>query len=107
MSAEIHTLPKDLTADEPDELPLAPSGSVYLDAYLAPFQHWLERDTVTEIIVFGPKEYTAHRIAGWLGVSTEQVRQSTPADEALRTNASADIVIVLGDDAEIESVQAP
>jgi LCP family protein required for cell wall assembly len=59
----------------------------------------------TEIVVFGAKEYTANRIAGWLGVSTEQVRQSTPADEALRTS-QADILIILGDDAEIESVQA-
>ena len=52
MTAEIHQL----LDDEPDELPLAPSGSVYLDAYLAPFQHWLERDTVTEIIVNRPGE---------------------------------------------------
>lgn len=30
--------------------------SVYLDAYLAPFVEWLERDTVTEIIVNRPGE---------------------------------------------------
>jgi type IV secretion system protein VirB11 len=30
--------------------------SVYLDAYLAPFRRWLERDTVTEIIVNRPGE---------------------------------------------------
>ncbi|WP_234026461.1 P-type DNA transfer ATPase VirB11 [Qipengyuania thermophila] len=30
--------------------------SVYLDAYLAPFREWLERDTVTEIIVNRPGE---------------------------------------------------
>ena len=52
MSAEIHQL----IGDEPEELPLAPSGSVYLDAYLAPFRQWLERDTVTEIIVNRPGE---------------------------------------------------
>lgn len=32
------------------------SGSVYLDAYLAPFSQWLKRDTVTEILVNGPGE---------------------------------------------------
>lgn len=32
------------------------SGSVYLDAYLAPFREWLERDTVTEILVNRPGE---------------------------------------------------
>jgi type IV secretion system protein VirB11 len=57
MAAEIHQLPAG--ADGPDDsgaLPLAPSGSVYLDAYLAPFRPWLERDTVTEIIVNRPGE---------------------------------------------------
>lgn len=45
MSAEVHPLPE-------------PAGerSVYLDAYLAPFRRWLERDTVTEIIVNRPGE---------------------------------------------------
>ena len=38
MSAEIHQLPQDPRREEPDDLPLAPSGSVYLDAYLAPFR---------------------------------------------------------------------
>jgi type IV secretion system protein VirB11 len=51
MSAEIHQLP-----DGPGEPPRAASGSVYLDAYLAPFRQWLERDTVTEIIVNRPGE---------------------------------------------------
>ena len=37
MSAEIHQLPTDLCADEPEPAPAAPSGSVYLDASLAPF----------------------------------------------------------------------
>lgn len=32
------------------------SGSVYLDAYLAPFREWLERDTVTEVLVNRPGE---------------------------------------------------
>jgi type IV secretion system protein VirB11 len=52
LTAEIHHL----LTDESDEAPLAPSGSVYLEAYLAPFQRWLERDTVTEIIVNRPGE---------------------------------------------------
>src|SRR5688572_19622766 len=57
MSAEIHQLPGGPEGpDDPEDLPLAPSGSVYLDAYLAPFRQWLERDTVTEIIVNRPGE---------------------------------------------------
>ncbi len=35
---------------------IAESGSVYLDAYLAPFRTWLDRDSVTEIIVNRPGE---------------------------------------------------
>ena len=54
MSAEIHQLPPG--PDDAEDLPLAPSGSVYLDAYLAPFRQWLDRDTVTEIIVNRPGE---------------------------------------------------
>nr|WP_202390371.1 P-type DNA transfer ATPase VirB11 [Tsuneonella aeria] len=34
----------------------AAERSVYLDAYLAPFAHWLARDTVTEILVNRPGE---------------------------------------------------
>jgi type IV secretion system protein VirB11 len=47
VSAEVHPLPA-----------AAPIGerSVYLDAYLAPFAHWLARDTVTEILVNRPGE---------------------------------------------------
>src|SRR5690554_2340048 len=47
MSAEIHRLP---------ESPAPTTGSVYLDAYLAPFREWLARDTVTEILVNRPGE---------------------------------------------------
>lgn len=64
MSAEIHKLPGE-TAD-PASLaapggsagvaPQIPAGSVYLEAYLAPFREWLERDTVTEILVNKPGE---------------------------------------------------
>ncbi|KRA81671.1 type VI secretion protein [Altererythrobacter sp. Root672] len=39
-----------------EEPPAPVSGSVYLDAYLAPFSEWLARDTVTEILVNRPGE---------------------------------------------------
>ena len=50
MSADIHQL------TPADDAPQVPAGSVYLDAYLAPFREWLDRDTVTEILVNGPGE---------------------------------------------------
>ncbi|WP_082553826.1 P-type DNA transfer ATPase VirB11 [Altererythrobacter sp. Root672] len=55
MSARVHPLPTSAStgAEEP---PAPVSGSVYLDAYLAPFSEWLARDTVTEILVNRPGE---------------------------------------------------
>ena len=57
MSADIHPFQPDeaVTADAPG---VDPQGerSVYLDAYLRPFAEWLERDTVTEILVNRPGE---------------------------------------------------
>ena len=50
MSAEIHHLP---AGDEDEGLPLAPSGSVYLDAYLEPFRRWLERDAKDNAAIVG------------------------------------------------------
>lgn len=51
MSADVLSMPSgDVTT------PITDSGSVYLDAYLAPFAEWLGRDTVTEILVNGPGE---------------------------------------------------
>lgn len=47
MTGELHTLPLPATVAE---------RSVYLDAYLAPFAEWLERETVTEILVNRPGE---------------------------------------------------
>ena len=52
---------EDAFADERPDADVAPvdlhgERSVYLDAYLAPFQQWLARDTVTEIIVNRPGE---------------------------------------------------
>jgi len=51
VTADIHPL-------QPGAAPGSPAGerSVYLDAYLAPFAHWLARDTITEIIVNRPGE---------------------------------------------------
>ncbi|MGB7372988.1 P-type DNA transfer ATPase VirB11 [Pontixanthobacter sp.] len=48
MSADIHPLPSEPGADQ--------GRSVYLDAYLEPFREWLDRDTVTEIMVNRPGE---------------------------------------------------
>jgi len=65
MSAEIHRLGGGAAGGEPapvlagpaePEAPRIVSGSVYLDAYLAPFRQWFERDTVTEIMVNRPHE---------------------------------------------------
>ena len=51
MSASLHNI-----AAEPTGQIGPPVGSVYLDAYLAPFRPWLECDSVTEIIVNRPGE---------------------------------------------------
>jgi hypothetical protein len=59
--------------------------------------------TDTQIILFTDTRHTAERIAGWLGVSTEQIRAATPADELLRTT-QADILVLVSDDADIEEV---
>ncbi len=57
MSAEVHRLVDEAAAPgDPPAVPLRASGSVYLDAYLAPFRQWLDRDTVTEILVNRPGE---------------------------------------------------
>ncbi len=64
MSADIHPF---ATADAsvPDAVgtgdgarggAITDERSVYLDAYLEPFRRWLDRDTVTEIMVNGPGE---------------------------------------------------
>ena len=50
MSAEIRQIA------EAEGQPPAQGGSAYLDAYLEPFRLWLERDSVTEIIVNRPGE---------------------------------------------------
>ncbi len=60
MSADIHPLAQagtlNGTPDGAVEAPITGERSVYLDAYLAPFRRWLDRDTVTEIMVNQPGE---------------------------------------------------
>ncbi|MEL7198667.1 MAG: P-type DNA transfer ATPase VirB11 [Pseudomonadota bacterium] len=57
MSADIHPLQSAETPqDTSGEAENVGERSVYLDAYLAPFKRWLERDTVTEIMVNRPGE---------------------------------------------------
>lgn len=51
MNADLPPLPEDAKS-----APALAGGSVYLEAYLAPFREWLERDSVTEILVNGPGE---------------------------------------------------
>ncbi len=59
----------------------------------------------TEIIDYTGKTYSAARIAEWLGVPASAVRDSIPADAALRTT-NADIVVVLGDDANLGALSS-
>jgi LCP family protein required for cell wall assembly len=55
---------------------------------------------LTEIVDFSGKDYTAQRLAGLLGVQEDRVRPGGPEDAALRTVNGADIVVVLGADAQ-------
>lgn len=57
MSADIHPFVADgVPEEQAPTVDLHGERSVYLDAYLAPFREWLERDTVTEILVNRPGE---------------------------------------------------
>jgi len=66
MSSTVHPMPI--------SKPAASEPSVYLDAYLAPFRKWLDRDTVTEIIVNRPGEI-------WIEDSAAQGMQRIEAAE--------------------------
>ena len=55
MSADVHPILAGATPPEA-ATPITGERSVYLEAYLAPFRRWLERDTVTEIMVNAPGE---------------------------------------------------
>ncbi len=61
---------------------------------------------LTEIIDFSGKEYTVQRLASLLGVTAAQVRRGGPADRALSTVQGADIVVILGADAQERSYAA-
>ena len=87
---------------------LAAAAARYLSSLGLPQSNVMASDapatvTDTEIVVFTDTQYTAERIAGWLGVSTEQISIATASDVALRTT-DADILVLIGDDAEIEDV---
>lgn len=57
MSADIHPfLPDDHPEEDAPQVDLHGERSVYLEAYLKPFAEWLQRDTVTEILVNRPGE---------------------------------------------------
>jgi hypothetical protein len=60
----------------------------------------------TEIIEFSGKRYTAGKIAEWLGIPKDRVRHGGELDAPLRSIAAADIVVILGSDAKVESTAA-
>jgi hypothetical protein len=55
---------------------------------------------VTEIIDYSGKDYTAELLANLLDVPLTQVRDATAADRALSTVAGADVLVILGVDAQ-------
>jgi LCP family protein required for cell wall assembly len=59
----------------------------------------------TEIVDFTGKTYTTQRLADWLGVPLERVRPAAPQDAAL-SSMSADVVVILGDDADIDALSS-
>jgi len=61
--------------------------------------------TTTEIVDFTGKTYTAQRLADWLGLPSERIRAARAEDSDL-TTISADIVVILGDDANIEAIRS-
>jgi hypothetical protein len=56
----------------------------------------------TEIIEFTGKRYTAERLASWMGIPRDRVRTGSVEDLSLR-RSEADIVVILGADAKLES----
>lgn len=61
--------------------------------------------TTTEIVDFTGKTYTAQRLADWLGLPSERIRAARTEDSDL-TTISADIVVILGDDANIDAIRS-
>jgi len=74
VSAEILPIQPEEEATPPPVV-LDGERSVYLDAYLAPFQRWLDRDTVTEIMVNRPGEVWIEDAAdpGMKRISTPEI----------------------------------
>jgi LCP family protein required for cell wall assembly len=58
----------------------------------------------TVVIDYTGKSYTADRIAAWLGLPKERVRRAAAGDPRV---GQADIVVLLGPDAKLESAVAP
>ena len=61
---------------------------------------------LTEIIDFSGKEHTVRRLASLLAVPQTQIRAATPADRALSTVANADVLVILGADAQARDYEA-
>jgi len=61
----------------------------------------------TSIVDFSgqKKGYTLQKLADWLRVPAERIRQATAADEGLRTSG-ADILVLLGSDTDITSLSS-
>jgi len=55
---------------------------------------------LTEIIDFTGNDYTVERLAGLLAVPPERIRRAAVDDQLLRTTDDADIVVILGADAQ-------
>ena len=55
---------------------------------------------MTEIVDFTGKDHTVQRLASLLSVPAEQIRRGGPGDLALRTVEDADILVILGADAQ-------
>lgn len=61
---------------------------------------------LTEIIDFSGKQHTVQRLASLLAVPQTQIRAATPADRALSTVANADVLVILGADAQARDYEA-
>jgi LCP family protein required for cell wall assembly len=56
----------------------------------------------TEIIHFTGKTYTARRLAGWLGLSEDDIRPAGELEFGLRTT-DADILVIVGSDVNLDN----
>jgi polyisoprenyl-teichoic acid--peptidoglycan teichoic acid transferase len=56
----------------------------------------------TQIITFTGKTYTAKKLAGWLGLSEDDIRPAGDLDASLRSS-EADIVVIIGSDVNLEN----